>query len=468
MSETSKLWPKPVGRRLYGLGVALSVLTFISVLTQRNLVWHGQRDLELTATYQAFLKTGVLLIKTAGTGSYNVQAPGVGEWVAAAWDDDPGAYIVASLAGLVTHSASPYPGLTVAVALLLAVPMVWLPTAIARLFKSQRAGYSIAILPIVMWLTNNGVIVAGTQYGARDNVSSLPVYALYGIASGLVFFSLSLVLLVATIQLRLRTLILVCIAVIVLAVFSNLARSLSGMGIAATVGLLWWLKFQGTRWRKTVVLAAVIGAIGLTVLTQNVAMAGLNSAREHTTQQAMADLPNGHGTWHPIYLGLSWPTPVTGEASAFDVKWDDLFGWAQARVVDPDVVIGGEEYDTILKDYYLDAVSESPLAAIKLYIEKLFYVIHHFAAMIVIILMAGLLAVMQRPGLKRPFFIVFAIALPTVAFGLIPPVLVMPMLYYYSELTAALSLLMAVSLGVFAMRLAPSRPDFASGHDILS
>ena len=40
-----------------------------------------------------------------------------------------------------------------------------------------------------------------------------------------------------------------------------------------------------------------------------------------------------------------------------------------------------------------------------------------------------------------------ALALPTLAIGLLPPVIVMPMLYYFSELVAGLGFLSAVALG---------------------
>lgn len=441
-------------RGLIWLGIALALISSISIVLQRSLIWHSQRDLELNATYKAFLQTGVLLIKATGSGSYNVQAPTNGEWASAAWDDDPGAYIIASLMGLITHSASPYPGLTIAVALLVAVPLIWLPTTVARLFRSRRAGYALIALPFVMWLTNNGTIAAGTQYGASDIVSITPVYALYGLTSSLVFFGLSLVLLLTTFKLKTNVLVLISLGFVLFAAVSNLTRSLSGFCVVLAVAVIWWLNTRGSWKRRFVIVAAsIVAMVALTITAQSAAMQLLNQERAAATQQRMEDLPDAHGTWHPLYLGLAWPTPVTGQASAFDVKWDDLFGWEKARDVDPNVVIGGKEYDAILKNYYVDAVSAHPIDAVKLYVGKFFYVVQHFAGMIVLIAIAGLLSVLQRPRLRRNYSVGLAVATPAIILGLIPPVLVMPMLYYYSELTAALSLLIAVSLGAIAMRL---------------
>ncbi|TXJ04144.1 MAG: hypothetical protein E6Q27_08815 [Aeromicrobium sp.] len=446
-------WSKATSVRLLLIGILLFAVNFIVVLSKRSLVWHSQRDLELRETYNAFLETGTLLIKAIGTGSYNVQAPGEGPWVSAAWDDDPGAYIVGSLMGLFTRLDSPYPGLGLAVALLAAIPMLWLPTAVARLFNKPVAGYVIAFLPLVMWFVNNGSFIAGSQYGLSDKVAETPVYAIYGIAASLAFLSLSLLLLLCTFKMTTGMLVLMSMIIVVLAAAGNLARSLSGIGVALGVGLLWWLHSSGRMRRLAVGLTAAAVAVVLAVGLQHAVMQGLNSARAHATQQDMQDLPNSHGTWHPLYIGLAWPEPITGQPSPFDVRWDDLFGWSQAQKVDPDVVVGSAEYDQILKDYYLDAVLTHPFVALKLYLQKFFYVLHHFAAMILFVVFGGIITYLRRSRERRALPLTATLVAPTLALGLIPPIAVMPMLYYYSELTAALSLLVAVALGGVAWSL---------------
>lgn len=445
--DSCRFWPRSTSVRLAVLGAMLAGISFVATLSYRTLPWHSQRDLELREAYNAFLETGTLLIKAIGTGSYNVQAPGAGPWVSAAWDDDPGAYIVGSLMGSLTHSESPYLGLGIAVAILAAIPMLWLPTAVARLFRSPRAGYAVAIMPLVMWLVNNGSFIAGSQYGLSDKIAETPVYALYGIAASLAFLSLSLLLLFATFQMRTSMLIVASLLIVVLAAAGNLARSLSGMGIALGVGVLWWLHSSGRLKRVLVAIGAGLVALVLAMGLQNLTMKALNSARAEATQQNMDDLPNSHGTWHPLYIGLSWPEPINGQPSPFDVRWDDLFGWAQAKAVDPAVVMGSAEYDAILKDYYLDAVLSAPWIALKLYLQKFFHVVQHFSGMIVLVGFGALLTFMRRSPEREGYAIAAVLATPTLLLGLIPPIAVMPMIYYYSELTAGLSLLAAVSLG---------------------
>lgn len=457
VAASNRLWPRSTSIFLILVGVVLSVVSFLVVINMPALGWHSARDHELRATYDAFRETGTLLIKAANSGSNYTQVASTGHWVSAAWDDDPGAYIVASLMSVVTGSGSPYPGLGLAEALLVALPLLWLPTAVARIFKRARAGYAVVLLPPLMWLLNNGTILAGTEYGLSDSVSTTRVYALYGIAASIAFLSLSLLVLFVTFRLRTSLLIAVSVGFVVLAAIGNLSRSLSGMGIAAAVGVLWWMHTR-KKWRWLTGFAAAVVAIALTIGLQSAAMTGLNAARSAATGQSMENLPNAHGTWHPLYLGLAYPQPITGQPSPLGIEWSDQYGWDKARSVDPDVVIASEEYDLILKNFYLDEVKAHPLTVAKLYLQKFLYVVKHFGAMLAFILVGLVLALMRRAPQRRPLGAAITVTIPTILIGLIPPVLVMPLLYYYSEITAALSILVAIALGglVWSLTSMPS------------
>lgn len=449
---TNRIWPRSTSLFLLLVGLVLAIASFIVVLNMPELPWHSARDAELRSTYDAYRETGTLLVKETGSGSHYTQAPAAGRWSSAAWDDDPGSYIVASLMSHFTGSGSPYPGLSIAQALLVSLPLIWLPTAVARIFRRARAGYAVALLPALIWLVNNGTILVGTAYGLSDEVSTVRVYALYGIAASMVFLSLALVLLFTTYRLSLRALIVVSVMIAVLAGFGNLFRSMSGVGVAAAVGVLWWLNSAG-RWRWLRALIAAVLAIGLAFAVQTAAMSAVNAGRAATTGQSLQQLPDAHGVWHPLYLGLSYPEPITGEPSRFGIPWADEFGWEKAREIDPDVIIASERYDLILKDLYLDAVASDPLGAAKIYVQKLLFVVKHFGAMIIFIIVGFVLALTRRVPQRRSLVASLAIVLPTLALGLVPAVLVMPLLYYYSELTAALGLLSAVALGAVVWSL---------------
>ncbi|WP_457101023.1 hypothetical protein [Microbacterium sp. P5_E9] len=451
-------WPRSTTLLLLLLGVVMGAVSFAVVMSMPRMVWHPARDAELGATYAAYVETGTLLIKETGSGSYGVQAPADGPLTFATWDDDPGSYIIASLMSHVTGSDSPYPGLKLAQAVLVAIPLLWLPLAVARVVGSARAGFALVVLPLVTWLFNYGTVLAGTEYGLSDRVSPLAVYSLYGTAASLAFLSLSLVVLLSTYRLRWMGLIGATVGIGVLAAFGNLSRSLSGIGVAAAVGVLWWIHTRG-RWRWLASIGGAVAAILLAVTVQTGIMTAINVTRADTTGQPMEEVPDAHTAWHSLYLGLSYPQPLTGQPSRFDVTWSDEFAWAKAREVEPDVLVASEEYDQILRGLYLHEVLGDPVGAIKLYIQKAIFVVKQFGGLLLFIAIGFIVGMARRGKLRSRLWRVIAIVTPLVLLGLLPAVLVMPMLYYYSELSAALGLLAAVALGVLAWAVTswPSR-----------
>lgn len=438
-------WPRATQVLLLLTGGLLAAVTFVGVLSMPDLAYHPARDLELRATYDTYVETGVPLLKHNGTGSWYGAVPGDG-LTRAAGDDDPGSYLVASWMSHLTGSDSPYPGLRWAMALLCALPLLILPLTIARVFRRARAGYAMLLLPPVTWLVNKGTVLIGTEYGLSDQVAPLRVYALYGMAASMLFLSLVLLAYAATHRLGVRALVAVSLLFVVLASVSNLMRSLSGVGVAVAVGVLWWLSWS-RRLRLLVAVGASLVAVAGALVLPGLFMDRIDAERQPLLSAEASSLPAAHGTWHPLYLGLSYPQPITGEASPFGIPWSDEFGWEKAREVDPDVLVASAEYDAIMKDLYLDQVREKPVAAARLYLAKGLYVMKQFAAMIVLIVVGYLLA-WRRPGPhRRMMAAITAIALPTLLFSLVPTVLVMPMLYYYSEVVAGLGLLSAVALG---------------------
>ncbi len=444
--DGGRLWSQSTSALLLLVGLFLGVSSFIVVMNMPDLPWHSAREAELVATYETYRDTGVLLVKETGTGSWYTQAPSPGNLTAAAWDDDPGSYLVASLMSHVTGSDSPHPGLRLSIAVLTALPLLLLPLAIARLFRRARAGYSMVLLPASMWLVNKGTILVGTEYGLSDNVATLRVYALYGFAASMAFLSLTVLLYFSTLRLRIGALIGVSVTLVVMAGVGNLMRSMSGTGIAAAIGVLWWIN-RSSRGRSLQAAGVSVLAIAIALLIPTGVMKAIDSERAVATEQQASQLPVAHGVWHPLYLGLSYPQPVTGQQSVFGIIWSDEFGWDKARAVNPNVLIASAEYDQILKDLYLEQIENKPASAVRLYVQKTAFTIENFGAMLVVIFIGFGLALHRRGTHRGRLGAVVAIATPTILLGLIPPVLVMPLLYYYSELSAALSLLVAVGLG---------------------
>jgi len=135
---------------LFGLGLLLALVAFGTTLAIGPLQYHPARTAELAATVDAFQRTGVLLIKDTGSGSSYTQAPNDAPLSPAAWDDDPGSYLSASLVVGVAGVDDPFRALVLLQALLVAVPMLWLPWTLAALFRRTRAGLAAAVLPLVV------------------------------------------------------------------------------------------------------------------------------------------------------------------------------------------------------------------------------------------------------------------------------------------------------------------------------
>ncbi len=449
-------WPRATHVLLQVAGVVLAATTFFIVLTMPDLPFHPARDLELRATYDVYRATGVPLIKVNGTGSWYGAVEGTG-FTKAAGDDDPGSYLIASWMSHLTGSASPYTGLGWVMALLCALPMLILPVTMARVFRRARAGLAMLALPALTWLVNGGTVLVGTEYGLSDQVSTTRVYALYGLPAALLFGSMVLFAYVLTRRPTLPVVAAATLLFVALATAGNLLRSMSGVGIALAVGVLWWVAVRG-RVRWVVAPAVALASVAACLWLPGVGMDRIEAERSDVISLETARLPSAHTLWHPLYLGLSYPQPLTGEASPFGVTWSDEGGWAAARAVDPEVVIASAEYDTIMKDLYLDKVRPQPWKAARLYLGKALYTIKHFAAMLLLILMAGVV-LWRRPGRHRTTLTLLgAASLPVLALGLLPVVLVMPMLYYYTELVAVLGFLSALALAglVWALSTLPS------------
>lgn len=436
-SPDDMFWPRSTGLFLGLIGLLLAVMSFAVVMSVPDLPWDSSRDSELRATYDAFGETGILLIAADGSED--------GAWRAAHVEGAPGAFVVASLVGHAVGAESPYPGLRLVQALLVALPLLWLPTAVARIFRRARAGYAMVLLPALVWLVNNGTILVGTEYGLSDEVAEARVDAFSGIGASWVFLSLSLLLLLSTRRRGRAQLVVITLATAVLAGVSSLFLPFSGIGIAAAVAAVWWLN-SPRRWRWLIALAAaavtaLLGAglqVGMTSVLQN----GTTSA---VSAPAVPTAAADH--WEALYLGLAWPEPVTGAPSPFGVVHADGFAIAQVREVDPDVVIGSDAYAAILESLYNDAVASDPAGAFRLYVEKTLFVVKQFGAMIIVIILGFVMALTRRSPQRRPLTASLAIAAPTIVLGFAPPVMGIPTAALYSQLSAALGMLSAVALG---------------------
>ncbi len=160
-------WPRSTTILLLLTGLVLAVMTFVTVLLMPSLPWHGARDLELNATYQAYRETGVLLIKPTGPAPGTRKRPRT-----APTRRPPGTTTPA-------RTSSPAPlardGLAVAVRRPQGshggsggAPSPGAATRRRPAVPARRAGYVLLAMPALLWLVNHGTVLLGTEYGLSN------------------------------------------------------------------------------------------------------------------------------------------------------------------------------------------------------------------------------------------------------------------------------------------------------------
>ena len=366
--------------------------------------------------------------------------------IKAAGDDDPGSYLIASWMGHLTGLGLALPRSALGDGAALRPAHARAPGDGGTGLRPRAGRHRDARAARLTWLVN-GTVLTGTEYGLADRVSPTRVYALYGLPASLMFLSLVLVAYAVTRRPGVRAAVRLDGGARAAGRLRQPApvvvRRRDRRSPSASCGGWPCVGERAGRWRPPRPPSAWSSACWL----PGVVMDRINESRDRVVIAEASRLPDAHGTWHPLYLGLSYPQPITGDPSPFGVQWSDEFGWQKAREVDPEVVVASAEYDAIMKDLFLDEVEEAPVAAVRLYLTKTFFTIKHFAAMLVVILLAVVMVWRRRGPHKRRVRQVSAATVPFLLLGLVPTVLVMPMLYYFSELAAALGFLLALALG---------------------
>ena len=421
----------------------IAVLIFLRSYAITPPSFHLSREEELRATFGAFLETGVPLIKSKGSGSWYTHLPEAPrQYEPSAWDDDPGAYLVASYVGRAGGFVDPYEPLHLVMAFLAALPWLVLPLAMARLFGRVSAGLMVLLAPLAGLLLR-GNLLLGNDYGQTGKGTG-SIYATYGIPSAWLFLWLSLLLLIATVPFRWWRTVVLILVVGAAAGLGNLLRSWTGLGIAIALGVLLALNIE----RRRLLTGAAVGMVTFTVSlsVQWLTIGVINNQRATFTGVPAAEVPEGHPIWHTLYLGLGYQGALDGYATPnpFGIEWSDTFAWEKAREMKPDVVLFSAEYESILRRLYLEEVGKHGWLVTGTYFVKLADTLIQNAWSLLFIgaTAVGLAAFRQHP---KGFTVGLGIAAPLMVVGVLPPVLAMPLKYYFVELTPALGVLVIVT-----------------------
>lgn len=263
------MWPRSTTLFLVLVGIVLAVFSFLVVLNMPALPWVAADDARLRDALAAYDVTGAIPPWTWTTHSAGV-----------------GSVLVAILFG--ASADSPYAALGVAQAVAVALPLLWLPLCVARIFRRARAGYSLVLLPPLIWLLNSGTILVGTEYGLSDGTAPLRVPSLFGLAASLTFLGLSALVLLSTFPLRLSHRLIATVGAGVYAGLLALFDWYAAVAVAVAVSALWWRRAP----RRTRPVRTLCGALAAVVVGAAVYL----------------------GVW-----GLLWGFPAMGLSSAFSI-----------------------------------------------------------------------------------------------------------------------------------------------------
>ncbi len=237
-------------------------------------------------------------------------------------------------------------------------------------------------------------------------------------------------------------------AVVVLASFAGSIRSHVALGVllaaAAVVVMHWRLS-----WRVVPALA-VLGVAYISV--SGFAIDRLRDHRDDRAGVALSDrAAAGHTLWHPAYLGLGYVS------NPYGIRFNDTIGIRHATVKRPGVRYLTPAYERTVRELFFDVAEDDPGYVAEVTVKKALVVVGESAPYLLIVALfvpAMLLVGTQRVRRRRWV----ALIAPSLAIGLIPPILAIPLREYELGLFGALGLLGLLGIGWAAARLQDELP----------
>lgn len=336
---------------------------------------------------------------------------------------DPGFTLLLNMLGGV-DSDTAWRSATVLMAFLIAIPSLWMPLTVARIFHRARAGYALLLLPPLMWLLNNGTVLVGTEFGITDEVSGDRVSLPLGMVASLTFLGLSVALLFTTYRLTRGRLVGATAVILLLAAVAGTFGWLAGVSVALSAPVLWWRNLPQRRRAIPAVLVAIVLSAGAVGAHSASVWAASSISAPDTTQASI---------WEDLYAGLAYPQPMLDRDSATGVT-----------VADAEAVRGSSDR---AHELFLETAANDPGGFAATLFQKALAALKHYGAMIIVIIVGLVLALTRRAHQSRSLFDALMIAVPAVVLGLGYAAATMPVTQNFSVLSAGLSSLVALSLG---------------------
>jgi hypothetical protein len=447
---------------LLGLGIATATALFLSVFLGEAPRFHLARDLELRAVVETYAKTGLIGVKSAGTGSWYTQIEDTQGLVPAAWDDDLGIYLAASLVSRMSETSDPYYGVTVVMATLIALPWVFIPLTGARLFRNFASGLLSPLVIPLIWLLHLDVRYFGTDYAVAVD-SGVPVYGLYGAAGSVMVLTATLAFFASTIARPTARVVAIVFVTVVGATVTDFFRSGSHLPLIA-LGLVLVLTIKDfKRWTRLIVAAGMI-------VVSTAAFVGHRAYVDSARQEFLAERSAASGwepkrpVWHGLYLGLAYEGG-TLTSNPYGVPWSDDLVLNKVRARSPDVTWATKKYDRLVGEEYLKIVRRRPARVALTYLKKEFDLLMQHIIVIGGVVLVWVFAWKRRDMRATIARLAMCLA-PGLVYGGLIAVAINPIRYYFVEWTASLHLLLLVLMtgAVSQLSRSDTAESWASGN----
>jgi hypothetical protein len=395
----------------YGLAVAIVGTLLIIVSTPGQWLLMGTRAEGYEASIEMLEDGGPPLLGYAG--SVNV-GTGNDKYVALGATDHQGTYVVLPLVGHLLGLEDPRAAMEVVFLIAVFLTLLFYPVVFYALFRSWGA----ALLAPLM-------LLAGARILNGQDIYWVPALAAFALLPPLLLVD----------RRWPRRSFPIMLGVLAVASVASSFRSNAGLGIAIAAGIVvlarpWSLP------RKGLAVAALVAAyLSFSVL-------GMTAIREYRDSwvgdpRFAEQASSAHPVWHTAYIGLGYLP------NDYGLRYRDEDAIATVELIEPGTEYVSEEYESILRERYLDVATENPDFFLSVTAQKVLVTIGNAAPLLVLLALLVPVAIAAR---RRQAARWLLLMVPAALLASIQPIFAVPFRVYETGLYGALGVGVVVLL----------------------
>jgi hypothetical protein len=403
-------------KRLLAYGLAVATVGTLLLIVSTPAPWslHGTRVEGYEASIEVLDDGGPPLLGYAGSSNVST---GKGEYVALGVTDDQGTYVVVPLVAHVLGLEDPRAAMEAVFVIAVSLTLLLYPVVFYALFRSWAA----ALLAPLM-------LLAGARIIWGQDVYWVPALAALALLPPLLLVD----------RRWPRGSFLIMLGLLVVASVASSFRSNAGLGVAIAAGIVvlarpWSLPRKG-------LAVAVLAAAYLSV-----SVVGMNAIRDYRDSwvgdpQFAEEANSTHPVWHTAYIGLGYLP------NDYGLRYRDEDAIATVELIEPGTEYVSDEYESILRERYLDVATENPDFFLSVTAQKVLVTIGNAAPLLVLLALLVPVAIAAR---RRQAARWLLLMVPAAVLASIQPIFAVPFHVYETGLYGALGVGVIVLLAWF-------------------